>query len=132
MGVLHCRLVQADDLERKASVQARGVGGSSSDSMTDATTEGVPVATPSQVAPQAAPAAPALSTTPPSPRAAGTAAAAPSSHGTEDRANIMLREMKVLQLVGMGFSRQQAEGVLASTGDNVEQAAALLLAQMEM
>ena len=43
-----------------------------------------------------------------------------------------MNESKVLQLVNMGFSRQQAEGALVSTGGDAEQAAALLLAQMDI
>lgn len=41
-------------------------------------------------------------------------------------------EGKVLQLVGMGFERGQAEGALESTGGDAEQAAGLLLTQMDM
>lgn len=41
-------------------------------------------------------------------------------------------EAKVVQLMGMGFSREQAAGALASTGGDAEQAAGLLLAQMDL
>lgn len=41
-------------------------------------------------------------------------------------------EAKVMQLMGMGFSREQASGALASTGGDAEQAAGLLLAQMDL
>lgn len=43
----------------------------------------------------------------------------------------MVEEAKVMQLQGMGFSREQAAGALSSTGGDAEQAAGLLLAQME-
>lgn len=66
---------------------------------------------------------PAQSPSPP----AGPAARGPGGLDSAGQA-----EGKVLQLVGMGFSRQQAESVLASTGGDVEQAAVLLLAQMEV
>lgn len=62
--------------------------------------------------------------------AAQPSAASVGAGGAAGRGEV--EEGKVLQLVGMGFSRQQAEGVLASTGGDVEQAAALLLTQMEM
>lgn len=41
-------------------------------------------------------------------------------------------EAKVTQLTAMGFSREQAEGALSSTGGDAEQAAGLLLAQMDL
>lgn len=40
-------------------------------------------------------------------------------------------ETKVSRLVGMGFTRHQAVAALESTGDDVDQAAALLLAQID-
>ena len=56
--------------------------------------------------------------------AATTVAPAPASSGGVD-------ETKVSQLVGMGFSRDEAVAALESTGGDAEQAAGLLLARMD-
>eukprot|EP00752_Nemacystus_decipiens_P007191 g6440.t1 len=73
----------------------------------------------------AAPAAAAAAT----PASAGGSAPAPPAPAAGGAG---VDEAKVVQLMGMGFSREQAAGALASTGGDAEQAAGLLLAQMDL
>eukprot|EP00903_Cladosiphon_okamuranus_P012312 g11544.t1 len=84
-------------------------------------------------APEAVPAPAAAATTAPAPAAATPASAGASAPApTPAPGGAGVDEAKVMQLMGMGFSREQASGALASTGGDAEQAAGLLLAQMDL
>eukprot|EP00904_Undaria_pinnatifida_P000266 jgi/Undpi1/1023/HiC_scaffold_10.g04487.m1 len=117
----------ADESAVDSSAAGAGSGAASPPSPAASTTPPVPTPTP----------APAPTPTPAAPTPAPAAApAAPSPAPAQPQAPAAMiggvEEEKVLQLMGMGFARDQAEGALESTGGDTEQAAGLLLTQMDM
>ncbi|CAM9785243.1 unnamed protein product [Ectocarpus sp. 13 AM-2016] len=114
------RETQAEDLENKKPAAAEG-SGSPASAETAPTGAG---------AGSAAPASSAMDTETPSTASAASASATPATAAAAGAGGA--EEAKVTQLTAMGFSREQAEGALSSTGGDAEQAAGLLLAQMDL
>ncbi|CBJ32761.1 conserved unknown protein [Ectocarpus siliculosus] len=114
------RETQAEDLENKKPAAAESSGSSSS----------VETAPTGAGAGSAAPASSAMDTETPATASPASASATPAAATASAAGGA--EEAKVTQLTAMGFSREQAEGALSSTGGDAEQAAGLLLAQMDL
>lgn len=71
-------------------------------------------------------------TPPPAPASAATTFTTPAAVAGMEGGGVAVDESKVSVLVGMGFLREQAVGALSSTEGDAEQAAGLLLAQMDI